>query len=194
MRVRIGTSGFSYREWKGVFYPEKIKNEAMLGYYAEQLDTVEINNTFHRMPRVELLEGWAAKVPDGFSFVLKTPRRISHRKAFAGVEETLPVFATNARTLGARLGPALVQFPPWFKKDLETLAGFTDHVPEGFRCALEFRHESWFNDDCYTFLADRSLAWVVSDQKTAEPPVVRTAPFGQQPEIVVYRRHGEFLD
>jgi uncharacterized protein YecE (DUF72 family) len=178
MRVRIGTSGFSYKEWKGPFYPEKIKNDAMLAYYAERLDAVEINNTFHRMPRVELLAGWAAKVPSDFSFVLKTPRRISHKRGFEDVEEPLARFTANARTLGARLGPALMQFPPWFRKDLDTLSALTDHVPKGFRCALEFRHPSWFDDESYGFLQERSLALVVSDQKILDPPVVRTAPFG----------------
>jgi len=178
MRVRVGTSGFSYKAWKGVFYPEKIKNDAMLAYYGEQLDTVEINNTFHRMPRAELLETWASKVPEDFSFVLKAPRRISHKKGFEGVAELLEVFATNAGTLGARLGPALFQFPPWFKKDFEILAKLTSGIPDGFRCAMEFRHESWFDDATYEFLSERRLALVVSDQKVAQPPVIKTAPFG----------------
>jgi uncharacterized protein YecE (DUF72 family) len=178
MRVRIGTSGFSYKEWKGVFYPEKIKNDAMLAYYGEQLDTVEINNTFHRMPRVELLETWAGKVPEDFSFVLKAPRRISHKKNFEDVAEPLEIFAANAGTLGSRLGPALFQVPPWFKKDFEVLAKLTAGIPDGFRCAMEFRHESWFDEATYEFLSERRLALVVSDQKVAQPPVVKTAPFG----------------
>ncbi len=178
MRVRIGTSGFSYKAWKGVFYPEKIKNDAMLAYYGERLDTVEINNTFHRMPRVELLETWAGKVPEDFSFVLKAPRRISHKKGFEDVAEPLEMFAANAGTLGSRLGPALFQFPPWFKQDFEILARLTSGIPDGFRCAMEFRHESWFDDATYDFLSERRLALVVSDQKVAQPPVVKTAPFG----------------
>ena len=178
MRARIGTSGFSYKGWKGPFYPEKIKNDAMLAYYGERLDTVEINNTFHRMPRVELLETWASKVPEDFSFVLKAPRRISHKKGFEDVGESLEMFASNAGTLGARLGPALFQFPPWFKKDLEILTSLTRWIPDGFRCALEFRHESWFDEETYGFLSARGLALVVSDQQVSDPPVVRTAPFG----------------
>lgn len=178
MRVRIGTSGFSYKEWKGPFYPEKIAGDAMLAYYAARLDTVEINNTFQRMPRVDMLETWAGKVPPDFSFALKTPRRISHKKGFDGIAEPLAMFAANARALASRLGPALVQFPPWFKKNLTVLARFADHVPPGFRCALEFRHESWFDDEAYDFLAERGMALVVSDQKIAAPPLVRTARFG----------------
>jgi uncharacterized protein YecE (DUF72 family) len=178
MRVRIGTSGFSYKEWKGPFYPEKIKNDAMLTYYAEHFDTVEINNTFHRMPRVELLETWAGKVPEDFSFVLKAPRRISHKKGFEGVDAPLGMFATNAGTLGKRLGPALVQFPPWFKKDLEVLAVLTESIPTDFRCALEFRHESWFDEETYEFLTGQQVALVVSDQKVEAPPVRKTASFG----------------
>ena len=178
MRIRIGTSGFSYKEWKGPFYPEKIKNDAMLAYYGKQFDTVEINNTFHRMPRVELLETWAGKVPEDFSFVLKAPRRISHKKGFEGVAEPLEMFAANAGTLGARLGPALFQFPPWFKKDLEVLALLTGSIPADFRCALEFRHESWFDEETYEFLSEQHVALVVSDQKIEAPPVRKTASFG----------------
>ncbi len=178
MRVRIGTSGFSYREWKGIFYPEKIKNDAMLAYYGERFDTVEINNTFHRMPRIELLETWAGKVPEDFSFVLKAPRRISHKKGFEGVAEPLEMFAANARRLGTRLGPALFQFPPWFKKEFDILARLIESIPDGFRCALEFRHESWFDDETYELLSEHRLALVVSDQRVAEPPVVKTASFG----------------
>jgi uncharacterized protein YecE (DUF72 family) len=178
MRVRIGTSGFSYKEWKGVFYPEKIKNDAMLAYYGRQFDTVEINNTFHRMPRVELLETWASKVPEDFSFVLKAPRRISHKKEFEGVAEPLGMFAANAQKLGPRLGPALFQFPPWFKKDFDILTRLIVGIPAGFRCALEFRHESWFDDETYGLLSEHRLALVVSDQKIPQPPVATTAPFG----------------
>ncbi len=178
MRVRVGTSGFSYKEWKGPFYPEKIRNDAMLAYYGEQFDSVEINNTFRLMPRVELLETWASKVPEDFSFVLKAPRHISHRKGFDGVAEPLKVFAANAATLGPRLGPALFQFPPWFKKDLEILARLTENIPDDFRCALEFRDESWFDDETYELLSRHGLALVVSDQIVAEPPVVRTTSFG----------------
>ncbi|NIM02242.1 MAG: DUF72 domain-containing protein [Acidobacteria bacterium] len=178
MRARIGTSGFSYKEWKGPFYPGQIKNDRMLAYYGEHFDTVEINNTFHRMPRVELLETWAAQVPEDFSFVLKSPRRISHKKGFDGVGEPLETFANNSATLGQRLGPALFQFPPWLKKDFDVLGRLTEFIPDGFRCALEFRHESWFDEETREFLSDRGLALVVSDQKLAEPPVARTAPFG----------------
>jgi uncharacterized protein YecE (DUF72 family) len=178
MRVRIGTSGFSYKEWKGPFYPEKIKSDAMLAYYGERFDSVEINNTFHRMPRVELLETWAGKVPEDFSFVLKAPRRISHKKGFEGVGEALKMFASHAGALGARLGPALFQFPPWFRRDFEILTSLTRWIPDGFRCALEFRHDSWFDEETYGFLSERGLAFVVSDQKAADPLIVRTAPFG----------------
>jgi uncharacterized protein YecE (DUF72 family) len=158
----------------------------MLAYYGEQFDTVEINNTFHRMPRVELLETWAGKVPEDFSFVLKAPRRISHKKGFDGVAEPLEMFAANAAALGPRLGPALFQFPPWFKKDLELLARLAEDIPDDFRCALEFRHESWFDDETYELLSRHRLALVVSDQKIAAPPVVKTASFG----YVRFRQNG----
>jgi uncharacterized protein YecE (DUF72 family) len=176
---RVGTSGFSYKEWKGNFYPEDLADSEMLRWYAERLDAVEINNTFYRMPTRRLLEGWSEQVPEAFAFALKTPRRITHQKKLRDVEEDVGYLVGTAGALGARLGPLLVQLPPYLKKDVALLADFVALIPPGTRAAVEFRSSSWFDDAVYEALASRGVALVVSDMDDKpEPPVVRTAPFG----------------
>ena len=113
MRLRTGSSGFSYKEWKGPFYPEKLPNKDMLAYYAERLSTVEVNSTFYRMPKVSMLEGWAAKVPEDFVFVLKASRRITHHGRLKDVEDSVAYLWEVAQTLGNHLGPILYQLPPY---------------------------------------------------------------------------------
>jgi len=178
VRLWPGTSGFSYKEWKGSFYPEDLADAGMLAFYAERFPAVEINNTFYRMPTRKLLEGWAGQVPAGFRFVLKASRKITHQKKLADVGEETGYLAETSRALGERLGPTLVQLPPWLKRDVPLLTDFLGGLPGGFQVALEFRSSSWFDDDVYTALSDRGAALVVSDTGKGEPPVVRTAPFG----------------
>ena len=180
MRVLVGTSGYSYKEWCGPFYPEGTKPADMLGYYAENLRAVEINNTFYRMPKREVLEGWAEQVPDTFRFVLKVTRRITHFKRLkpeAG-EELAYVLETSA-VLGERRGPMLFQLPPNFKKDADRLRGFLELLPDDLKAAFEFRHPSWFDDETCAALADRGLALVVADTGgEGDAPLTRTAGYG----------------
>ena len=179
MRVRVGTSGYSYKEWKGVFYPEDIQPPDMLRYYGEHFDTVEINNTFYRMPSEKLLRGWAEQVPAGFSLVLKAPRRITHQKKLEDAADETSYLMQTASTLGERLGPILFQLPPWLKKDTARLKDFLALLPEDRRAAFEFRSSSWFDDEVYDALRERNAALVVSDtDKVDDPPVVPTADFG----------------
>lgn len=179
MRLHVGTSGFSYKEWKGSFYPEDLPDKRMLGYYAERLDAVEINNTFYRMPTRRLLEGWAEQVPETFTFALKTPRRITHQKKLASVGDDMSYLLETTAVLGSRLGPLLVQLPPYLKKDVELLREFVTLIPEGARAAIEFRSSSWLDEAVYEALSGGGVALVVSDMDDKpEPPVVRTAPFG----------------
>ena len=138
--ARVGTSGFSYKEWKGSFYPEDLTADAMLRYYAQRLPAVEINNTFYRMPKPELLVGWCEQVPDAFRFVLKASQRITHFKRLKDVSEEVGYFLRVAATLGDRLGPILFQLPPNLKKDLPRLQDFLAVLPERARPAFEFRH------------------------------------------------------
>ena len=178
-RLWTGTSGFSYKEWKGSFYPEKLPATKMLEYYSRQLASVEINNTFYRLPRAEMLEKWAAQVPDDFVFVLKASRRITHMQRLKDAGDPLEYLVTTAvGALGERLGPILFQLPPYLRKDVERLRDFLAIVPDTVRAAFEFRHESWFGDDVYQALADHGAALVTADTGEGEAPVVETAGFG----------------
>jgi uncharacterized protein YecE (DUF72 family) len=178
MRVLAGTSGFSYKEWKGSFYPEDLPAEEMLAYYSARLPAVEINNTFYRMPKTALLEGWAAQVPPEFRFVLKASQRITHRKRLKEAGEEVAYFFQTAATLGDRLGPTLVQLPPNLKKDLPRLESFLSVLPEGARVAFEFRHASWFEDDVYAALRAKGAALCIAEDEELATPLVATAPWG----------------
>jgi uncharacterized protein YecE (DUF72 family) len=179
VKVRAGTSGFSYTEWKGSFYPEDLSNDAMLGFYADHFGAVEINNTYYRMPKDSVLENWAAQVPEAFRFVLKANRRITHFKRLKGsATEDMEYFWSQAVTLEDRLGPVLVQLPPNFKKDVERLQAFLADIPAGVRPALEFRHASWLDDDVYDVLRRRNAALVIAQTEEAETPLVATADWG----------------
>jgi len=169
VNVRVGTSGYSYPEWKGNFYPEKMAAKDMLRYYAERFPTVEINNTFYRMPKEALLDGWAAEVPASFLFVLKASQRITHIKRLKEVGEELTYLFRVASTLGERLGPLLFQLPPNFKKDAPRLQSFFDAMPARRRVAVEFRHASWFDDETFQILRNHGAALCVAD--TGEEPV-----------------------
>jgi uncharacterized protein YecE (DUF72 family) len=179
MRVLVGTSGYSYKEWKGTFYPKELAAAAMLRYYSEQLPTVEINNTFYRMPTEKLLADWAAQVAPGFSFALKAPRRITHQKQLAGAEDDVAHLLRIASVMQDKLGPMLFQLPPFFKKDVARLQQFLQRLPEGFHSAFEFRNATWFADDVYETLRARNAALVLADVDEApEVAPVATASYG----------------
>jgi uncharacterized protein YecE (DUF72 family) len=163
MRILVGTSGYAYKPWKGPFYPEDLKDAAMLSYYAERLPTVEINNTFYRMPKRDVVERWAADTPESFRFVLKASQRITHRKRLRDVDEELEYFCRTASALGERLGPLLFQLPPYVKADRERLKDFLGKLPAGHRAAFEFRHESWFDDAVFEALREAGAAHCLAD-------------------------------
>ncbi len=175
----VGTSGYSYAEWKGSFYPEKMPQAKMFAYYAERFRTVEINNTFYKMPSSELIEGWRDASPPGFSFVLKAPQRITHIfRLKPEAADTLKVFLDRAALLGDKLGPILFQLPPNMKKDAERLAGFLALLPEGTRAAFEFRNESWFDDEVLALLREKCVALCVADSEKISAPIISTANYG----------------
>ena len=179
MQLRIGTSGYSYKEWKGSFYPGDLKAADMLAFYARNLGTVEINATFYRLPTRKLVEGWASQVPDGFRFVLKVSQKITHFKRLKGVEEETGFLVGCASLMGDKLGALLVQIPPNFKRDDERLAAFLSLLPAGMKAALEVRNESWHSPEVYRLLEQRGVALVFSQtDEEPEPRVVRTAPWG----------------
>ena len=180
-RLIAGASGYSFKEWKGNFYPEKIKPEDMLSYYAERLPTVEINNTFYRMPKTSVLETWAAATPQTFRFAIKASRRITHisRLKVETAAEPLGYLYGNLAALGDKRGPVLFQLPPNLKKDLPRLAAFLALLPENHTAAFEFRNESWFADDVYDALEGAGASLCFSEREdNAPPPLVETAPWG----------------
>jgi uncharacterized protein YecE (DUF72 family) len=178
VQVRIGTSGWNYPEWKGSFYPADLKPAAMLPYYARHMSTVEVNNTFYRMPTARVVEGWAAAVPETFTFVLKAPQRITHFARLRDVDEPVRVFCDVARLLGPRRGPLLFQLPPSFKVDAGRLADLLALLPPDARAAFEFRHPSWFTEEVYGRLAARNAALCVADEDDGATPAVATADWG----------------
>jgi uncharacterized protein YecE (DUF72 family) len=176
MRMLAGTSGYSYKEWVGAFYPDKTQAASMLRTYASHFPTVEINNTFYRMPAEELLKGWAAEVPDTFRFTLKAPRRLTHIRRLKDVNADVAEFVRRASVLGDRLGMLLFQLPPNLRKDLPRLRDFLAGVPEGSRIALEFRHDSWNDEEVYAALRGASAAVCVAEDDDGAWPFVCTAP------------------
>lgn len=163
MNLYVGTSGYSYKEWKGSFYPEKIPAKEMLHYYAERLSTVEINATFYRMPQKSMVETWKDQVPPTFRFSLKAPQRVTHFKRLKETEEETKYFFETSDVLAEQLGVVLFQLPPNMKKDLARLENFLTQLPDNRRAAFEFRHPSWFDDDVLSVLKQRNMALVVSD-------------------------------
>lgn len=185
MRIAVGTSGYAYKEWKGSFYPADLPADGMLRFYGSKFSAVEINNTFYRMPTEKVLVGWAADVPEGFTFVLKASQRITHRKRLKDAGEEVAYFLRTANVLGPRLGPTLFQLPPNLKKDLPRLTGFLSHIPDTWRAAFEFRHASWLDDEVFAALKSHNAALVIADtdpeEGETEPlriPAVATADWG----------------
>jgi uncharacterized protein YecE (DUF72 family) len=176
--IRVGTSGYAYREWRGAFYPGALPASRMLASYAERFSTVEINATFYRMPTERALGGWADATPAGFVFALKAPQRLTHMRRLVGVDVPLRRFCDVADTLGPKLGPLLFQLPPTFRKETGRLADLLASLPPGRRAAFEFRHPSWFADDVYDRLRTRDAALCIADTETGTTPDVPTASWG----------------
>lgn len=175
--ILIGTSGFSYKEWRGGFYPEKLPATRMLDYYSERMPTVEINYTFRAMPKAAMLEGWASRTPPSFRFALKAPQRITHFARLRDTKETTDTFIERASVMGERLAPALFQLPPDFKLDLAVLRDFLAILKGRIRAAFEFRNPSWFDDSVMTALADNGAALCVAETEKLASPLERTAPY-----------------
>ena len=180
MQLHVGTSGFSYEEWRGTFYPEDLPALGMLGYYSSRLPSVEVNNTFYQLPKPAMFERWRDLVPPSFCFALKASRRITHVQRLKDSKETLGYFFDAAKVLGERLGPILFQLPPFAKKDAEVLRRFLGLLPPGTRAAFEFRNPSWFDDEVYAILSQHGAALCGgdSDEDDRSPPLVRTADWG----------------
>ena len=175
--IRIGTSGFSYKEWCGIFYPEKLSGPKMLAFYGQRFPTVEINYTFRAMPRRPMLEKWCGDTPENFRFALKAPERMTHTAKLKNVENAAGYFIETAKVLGERLGPALFQLPPTFKKDLVVLREFLAMLNRRIPAAFEFRNKSWLEDDVFTALSEADCALCIAESDKLATPVVRTASY-----------------
>jgi uncharacterized protein YecE (DUF72 family) len=179
VRILAGTSGYAFKEWKGNFYPQDLKDDGMLGYYASKFPAVEINNTFYRLPKENVLRDWAAQVPETFTFALKASQRITHYTRLKEESASLVDFLLkNTATLGARLGPILFQLPPNMKKDVTRFRGFLGLLPDDRRYVFEFRHESWFDDEVYDAMRERDIAMCIAEQEDFRCPVVCTSTWG----------------
>jgi uncharacterized protein YecE (DUF72 family) len=189
-RIHLGTSGFSYTEWRPSFYPLELSPKRFLAFYAQHFDTTEINNTFYRLPTPKLTEGWYAEVPENFLFTLKLSQKITHIRRLREVDDEMGFFLKSAASLREKLGTILVQLPPNMKKDVDRLRTFLDKFASRGRLAFEFRHDSWFSDDVYELLKahDSALGVVEKEEgEGAEAPREVTGPF-----VYIRLRKGEY--
>lgn len=183
-KVLVGTSGWSYAHWKGVFYPPELRPKELLAFYASEFPTVEVNSSFYHMPCETTLEHWASATPDNFRFALKLNRYITHRLRLRQCREPLETFLRLALILGTKLGPLLVQLPPGLKRDLILLQDFLDLLPPDILAAIEFRHTSWYEEETFKLLSAKKRALCVHDLQGSEAPLLATAQF------VYVRLHG----
>jgi len=179
MNLYVGTSGYSYKEWKGTFYPKDLPDKQMLRFYGERFRSVEINNTFYRMPKASVLEAWATEVPADFKFVLKASQKITHFQRLKDVRDSVEYLVNVASTLKERLGPLLFQLPPNLQKDVSRLRGFLMLLPPLSRAAFEFRHQSWFDEEVFGVLREfHAVLCIAEAENDLEIPFVSTADWG----------------
>jgi|SRR5690242_7664938 uncharacterized protein YecE (DUF72 family) len=177
-KLYAGTSGFAYPSWKPDFYPEKLPAKKFLSYYAERLNAVEVNYTFRRLPSGSTLENWVAETRPGFVFPLKAHMKITHILRLKPSEFTEVFFrAIDPLRSARRLGPVLFQLPPALKCDVGLLGEFLGTLPKDLRCAFEFRHTSWLNDDVYQLLQKHGVALCLAESEKLVIPEVVTADF-----------------
>ena len=167
--IRVGTSGYTYGHWRGVFYPEGLPNKDLLKFYAQSFDTVEINSSFYRLPKATTFLSWYAQTPKGFLFSLKASRFITHIKKLKDSQQPWELFLKRAKNLREKLGPILFQFPPLWKKNLERLERFIQCIPKDLKATVEFRHPSWFSEEIYALLKKQNVALTIAD--TPEYPM-----------------------
>jgi uncharacterized protein YecE (DUF72 family) len=179
-KLVAGASGYSFKEWCGPFYPAKTKPEEMLPFYSARLPTVEINNTFYRMPQPTMLDNWAHVTPPGFRFAIKASRRITHiSRLKESAADSVAYLYKNLAALGSKRGPVLFQLPPLLKKDVPRLEACLAMLPAEHCAAFEFRNAGWFDEEVYAVLRRAGAALVLSEREDgAPPPLVETAPWG----------------
>lgn len=182
--IHIGTSGWTYRHWRGAFYPDDLPDTRRLDFYAERLGSVEINNSFYHLPERKTLEHWAACTPSDFVFTAKASRYITHMKKLKDPEDSVPDFMDRIGALGDKLGAILFQLPPRWKVNVDRLEAFLQALREGYRYAFEFRDASWFDARVYALLERHDCAFCIYDLAGTQSPKTVTADF------VYVRLHG----
>ena len=176
-RIWLGTSGFSYKEWRPIFYPEGLSDKQFLQYYSTRLNSVEIDYTFYRMPSAKTVEGWRTATSADFRFTLKASQQITHRERLKIPSDALTYLLSVVTGLESRLGMMLYQLPPFFKCDVQKLELFVSTLPRGMAAAFEFRNESWFIPEVYEILRRYSVALCIHDADDHTTPLELTAPF-----------------
>jgi uncharacterized protein YecE (DUF72 family) len=176
--VFIGTSGWQYRDWRGSFYPEKLPQRLWLEHYVKSFQTVELNNAFYRLPAAETFAGWRRRTPRGFVMAVKASRYLTHIKRLKDPGEPVGRFMDQARNLGPKLGPVLIQLPPGFHVDAARLADTLSRFPARVRLAVEVRHDSWLTDEVRELLRERGAAFCLADSPWRRLPLWRTADWG----------------
>lgn len=184
MIYHLGTSGWSYTDWRGRFYPEDIPQREWLPFYARHFATVEINMTFYRFPKPETLSGWLDKTPSDFTFTLKANRQITHRKKLKGVKSQVRYFYILADSLRDRLGCILFQLPPSLTLNLDLLKDFLSSLSPQYKNVIEFRHESWYTEEVYELLRSHNVIFCVVSAPELPEHIIETA------ETSYYRFHG----
>jgi uncharacterized protein YecE (DUF72 family) len=174
----LGTSGWQYRHWRGTFYPKKLPQRDWLSYYAERFQTVEVNNTFYNLPDKSVFEQWRERTPKDFLFALKMSRYLTHLKRLHDPAEPVHRFMEGAASLGSKLGPILIQLPPNYQADIESLDRVLDAFDHSIRIAVEFRHESWFTPATRSVLERHKVALCLADSPARKQPYWRTADWG----------------
>ncbi|HAR95606.1 MAG TPA: DUF72 domain-containing protein [Deltaproteobacteria bacterium] len=187
MKIYAGTSGYSYEEWKGIFYPEKISPKEMLHFYSERFETVEINNTFYRMPSKLVLTDWTNQVPDDFIFAFKAPQVITHVKRLRNVVQATGYLLRALSVLAERLGPVLFQFPPSFQADYSALKDFLAILPTTVSFAFEFRNTSWIDSRIIELLGEKRCSLCLTD--SGEAPADRIISTTQWGYLRLRRTH-----
>ncbi len=163
-RIRVGCSGWVYNHWRNIFYPKEVPQKAWFEFYARHFDTVEINNSFYRLPKPETFAGWRKRSPDGFCFAVKASRFITHIKRLKDPEESVKRFFESVEPLGDRTGPILWQLAPSFHRDDERLAAFLQALPRSYLHTFEFRHKSWLDAEVYALLSEHRVALCIPDR------------------------------
>ena len=183
-KLHIGTSGWNYNHWKGTFYPEDLPAKQWQSYYMERFHTVEVNNTFYKLPEETTFQKWRTEAPEGFIYALKASRYITHMKKLKDPEQPVGNFLDHATNLGDTMGPLLFQLPPRWKLNIDRLQTFLTALPKGYRFAFEFRDDTWWDERVYDLLRRHNAAFCLFDLEGRQTPVVLTADF------VYVRLHG----